>query len=767
MKKVLVALLLCIAAPSFAAVGDTLFVSNRGTDFFKEDSTQAGRTAGYPISIFAAMTYARPGAIVYIASGGYSGNFSPINGGTSAAWIRYIPTAANSYLTRGDGYLAPVTFEGNCNLSSDAGYVSHVSIRQVTFHGDFNAGQACSLSTCNFYPRISAGYPMTFGWGNQPAGIARADSNVLIGVNGTFHTWWMAPASSDPDTNIVNNNNSLRANVFRNCSFLIAPPDNQIALDADIWDFKHCVNNTFDSTYIRIVPPTTNSRMPIYWHMSQNNVFTNSRIDIDRGARSKFNESAASIWIRDAFRFNTFNTDTFYVYNGSPSAAQSYIFTYTEPASGDGTGAHPNMITAGYEAGQNGFTSCVFVNSSPGGGGLKYYRSFLSDTLKNCIVAVREGPALVNFESAPQDTTTNGGAWMGEKGGLIQNNTFYSDKPAANGTGAEEAGVFELGTWHGGVANTRWSQIGGPLTIKNNGFVVPPPSTTHPTTAETAAGAVAQRQQAHIGGIYQAEVAAIYAGRPTNLTQNYNAFWDSLGPYKSVYFTTNGQVGTLKGGYSGVGATNSVSTDSTDTWWYTRSRSKDSTSVRKSPGWDFWTLHQFIHPPATIYSYADDIQNLNLIPDAASGWVDTLKFTTGYAGYVDPRAIVADTVGPTQTDIQEVATYSFTTPISINLNFKAPMDRPNGGKATSYDIRYSLSALTDAFFDGGTPLGGLPTPGNPGANENFSFSAIGLPSNAHIWFAIKSRDAAGNLSPIGNVFDYFYTGRGGVDLGGD
>jgi hypothetical protein len=72
-----------------------------------------------------------------------------------------------------------------------------------------------------------------------------------------------------------------------------------------------------------------------------------------------------------------------------------------------------------------------------------------------------------------------------------------------------------------------------------------------------------------------------------------------------------------------------------------------------------------------------------------------------------------------------------------------------GGAAAEYDLRYRPDvAITEGNWGSSTHVGGLPAPSAPGTLQ--SVTAVGLKPNTIYHWAIKTRDAAGNLSPISN-----------------
>jgi len=87
---------------------------------------------------------------------------------------------------------------------------------------------------------------------------------------------------------------------------------------------------------------------------------------------------------------------------------------------------------------------------------------------------------------------------------------------------------------------------------------------------------------------------------------------------------------------------------------------------------------------------------------------------------------------------------------SVELDWTAPGDDGNqGGPASSYDLRYSKQPIDADNFDQATQVDNEPVPAAPGTKQ--SLVVDGLASNTTYYFAIRSRDDAGNLSLLSNV----------------
>lgn len=86
---------------------------------------------------------------------------------------------------------------------------------------------------------------------------------------------------------------------------------------------------------------------------------------------------------------------------------------------------------------------------------------------------------------------------------------------------------------------------------------------------------------------------------------------------------------------------------------------------------------------------------------------------------------------------------------TIDLAWTAPGDDGGVGTATSYDIRYSTSPITEGNWASAIQVTGEPTPSIAGSNE--SMTVTGLSPTTLYYFAIKTSDEIPNISAISNV----------------
>ncbi|HEX7899501.1 MAG TPA: fibronectin type III domain-containing protein [Planctomycetota bacterium] len=124
------------------------------------------------------------------------------------------------------------------------------------------------------------------------------------------------------------------------------------------------------------------------------------------------------------------------------------------------------------------------------------------------------------------------------------------------------------------------------------------------------------------------------------------------------------------------------------------------------------------------------ILTLGLVPacgdDSSSGSVDTTP----------PGAVASLTAAnPTET--------------TMELSWLAPGDDGASGTATSYDVRYSAAAITDANWAAATPAVGEPTPALAGTLQGFTVTGLTRETTYH--FALRATDDQGLESALSNI----------------
>ncbi|MFC1717863.1 Ig-like domain-containing protein, partial [Candidatus Poribacteria bacterium] len=110
------------------------------------------------------------------------------------------------------------------------------------------------------------------------------------------------------------------------------------------------------------------------------------------------------------------------------------------------------------------------------------------------------------------------------------------------------------------------------------------------------------------------------------------------------------------------------------------------------------------------------------------------------------NALDTDAIPPAEvTDL----TSSGSAPISVTLTWTATGDDGLAGAASSYDVRYSTSLISEANWYIATQAVNEPGPKPSGFTE--TFNVLGLFSDTTYYFALKVKDNVGNESDLSNV----------------
>lgn len=137
--------------------------------------------------------------------------------------------------------------------------------------------------------------------------------------------------------------------------------------------------------------------------------------------------------------------------------------------------------------------------------------------------------------------------------------------------------------------------------------------------------------------------------------------------------------------------------------------------------------------PNTTYYFAmktgDEVPNWSSISNIAS------KATAVAPDVVRPAALALTLTGQTDS--------------TVTVQWAATGDDSLTGTATSYDLRYSTSAITAANFASATAVTGEPAPAVPGTVQ--SYTVHGLSRQTTYYFAMKVADEVPNWSAISNV----------------
>lgn len=99
---------------------------------------------------------------------------------------------------------------------------------------------------------------------------------------------------------------------------------------------------------------------------------------------------------------------------------------------------------------------------------------------------------------------------------------------------------------------------------------------------------------------------------------------------------------------------------------------------------------------------------------------------------------------------------------SITLNWSSPSDTGPLNKASSYEIRYSTSAITPSSWTSATLVTDPPTPAN--ANTAQTLTVGDLNPATTYYFGIKSKDANNNQSSLSNIASAATTNKGTLNF---
>ena len=131
-------------------------------------------------------------------------------------------------------------------------------------------------------------------------------------------------------------------------------------------------------------------------------------------------------------------------------------------------------------------------------------------------------------------------------------------------------------------------------------------------------------------------------------------------------------------------------------------------------------------------------------------------FTINVGGNKVPRTesvlleVVAPIVDPYMPDPIQDLRASSVQARKVQMDWTATGDDGQMGTATSYELRYSTSPITDeASFAAATLVDGVPAPRAFGSPE--SFTVTGLQPLTTYWLAIKAHDKGSNSSDLSNV----------------
>ncbi|MFH1563453.1 MAG: fibronectin type III domain-containing protein [Nitrospirota bacterium] len=138
--------------------------------------------------------------------------------------------------------------------------------------------------------------------------------------------------------------------------------------------------------------------------------------------------------------------------------------------------------------------------------------------------------------------------------------------------------------------------------------------------------------------------------------------------------------------------------------------------------------------------------NLVLFAQGSKDGTATLTVDTNQDSPAPDIILSTDHIKPSSINTLEIKQV---TSNSITLKWITPGDDGNQGQAFLYDIRWSLSPITEGNFGNAFQVQGEPAPLLAGTQQEFQVPT--LSPNTLYYLAIKTRDKAGNWSDLSNV----------------
>jgi hypothetical protein len=167
----------------------------------------------------------------------------------------------------------------------------------------------------------------------------------------------------------------------------------------------------------------------------------------------------------------------------------------------------------------------------------------------------------------------------------------------------------------------------------------------------------------------------------------------------------------------------------------TGGKSTDSVTV-----WVNGTTTGVTYPTPTTWSYSLSLS------EGANPVNVTAKDAAGNTSTAANTSITLDSISPAAISSLASTDRGKT---SITLGWTSPGDDVSSGTATSYDVRYSTSPITDANWNSATEATGEPAPQVAGSSE--TFLVTGLSPATTYYFAVKTEDEIPNWSTLSNV----------------
>ena len=358
---------------------------------------------------------------------------------------------------------------------------------------------------------------------------------------------------------------------------------------------------------------------------------------------------------------------------------------------------------------------------------------FLSNTFTSDTFFVRGSgaPFYLSSQGDPNDRTTegrnkwkdcyfkstNGGSFdfsWGIRGDTLQGCIFASDAYRS------DPGILRTGSINGaGLTtvidhNTFYTTV--PAATNSMGGLAVDMSNWEPSATLKVTNNIFYRPNTGSTSTSSAAYFEAYSGMPYTFNNNLFAYYAGSG--KSINYRYNCPSCTPSGG--------GLSAPGTSGAWYQGS-GQDGASRYGSP----------LFVDSTFASFDPRLRAGSAAIGMGTGGTD--------AGAI-PYTIQGPDVTPPAA-VTNLAT-SMISDQNLALTWSAPGDDGMSGQATAYDMRRSTTPLTEATFGSATSIP-LTSPGASGSSQATVIS--GLSPGVTYFFAIKTRDDAGNWSLLGNV----------------
>jgi hypothetical protein len=157
-----------------------------------------------------------------------------------------------------------------------------------------------------------------------------------------------------------------------------------------------------------------------------------------------------------------------------------------------------------------------------------------------------------------------------------------------------------------------------------------------------------------------------------------------------------------------------------------------------------------LYPLGTLTPYSQvfkPVNHFSLLSE--SGGVVTVKAIDTAGNVIDQFATAASAGDTTPSAAVADLTATAATSNSVTLTWTAPGDDGNTGTASTYDIRYSTTTMTDGNWGSASQCSGETAPKVAGSAE--TFTVTGLSPDTTYYFAMKTADEVPNWSGLSNV----------------